>query len=71
MINRAIETGQQNLSALENTIIKDSTIFPGEWYGGAVQFDPAAPPWPKTFTISVVVGSDVHDVAITEALPKS
>jgi hypothetical protein len=70
MIESAVETGRNNLANLENGIIKDNTVFPGEWYGGVVQFDPPAGTWPKTFQVSVTVGGDVHDISITQTLPK-
>jgi hypothetical protein len=40
MIASTIERGRQNLDALEKSVIKDNTIFPGEWYGGVLVFDP-------------------------------
>jgi hypothetical protein len=70
MIDNAVEAGKRDMAMLENTIIKDDTIMPGEWYGGTVQFDPpGGSSWPKTFTISVEVGSELHEVQVTETLP--
>lgn len=42
MISATIDQGQQNLAALEQTIIKDDTLFPGEWYGGKLVLQPLA-----------------------------
>ncbi len=34
MIATTIETGQRNMAVLEQAVIKDNTLMPGEWYGG-------------------------------------
>jgi hypothetical protein len=34
MIAATVETGQRNMAALEQSVIKDNTLMPGEWYGG-------------------------------------
>jgi len=35
MIAATVETGQRNMAALEQAVIKDNTLMPGEWYGGS------------------------------------
>ena len=62
MISATIETGQRNMAALEQSVIKDNTLMPGEWYGGQLHF---APPTDKggdqkAYTIVITVGSDRH-----------
>ena len=42
MISATIEQGQQNLANLEQGVIKDNTMLPGEWYGGQVHLQPLA-----------------------------
>jgi hypothetical protein len=36
MIGTAIETGQRNMAVLEQAVIKDNTLLPGEWYRRAI-----------------------------------
>jgi hypothetical protein len=62
MISTTIESGQRNMAALEQSVIKDNTLMPGEWYGGQLHF---APPTDKggdqkSYTIVITVGSDRH-----------
>jgi hypothetical protein len=40
MISTTIESGQRNMAALEQSVIKDNTLMPGEWYGGQLHFAP-------------------------------
>lgn len=40
MIARTIEAGQRNMAALEQSVIKDNTLMPGEWYGGQLHVAP-------------------------------
>jgi hypothetical protein len=63
-----VESGQRNMAALEQTVIKDNTLMPGEWYGGQLHI---APPTDqaggqKTYTIVITVGQDRHVVAISQ-----
>ncbi|MBN8991629.1 MAG: hypothetical protein J0H42_25605 [Rhizobiales bacterium] len=68
MIAATVETGQRNMAALEQTVIKDNTLLPGEWYGGQLHL---APPTDqagglKTYTIVITVGTDRHVVDIAQ-----
>ena len=68
MVAATIETGQRNMAALEQAVIKDNTLLPGEWYGGQLHL---APPTdqsggPKTYTIVITVGSDRHVVDVAQ-----
>lgn len=66
MISNAIETGQRNLATLERTVIKDDTLLPGEWYGGLLQFDAPVGSAPKSYNITVQIGSDTHQISVTQ-----
>src|SRR3954471_11871335 len=68
MVAATIENGQRNMAALEQTVIKDNTLMPGEWYGGQLHL---APPTgqagaQKTYTIVITVGTDRHVVDIAQ-----
>ncbi|WP_156042075.1 hypothetical protein [Bradyrhizobium sp. URHD0069] len=68
MIAATVENGQRNMAALEQSVIKDNTLMPGEWYGGQLHL---APPTdqaggPKTYTIIITVGSDRHVVEVSQ-----
>lgn len=69
MISAAIETGQRNMAVLEQAVIKDNTLMPGEWYGGQLHL---APPTDqagaaKTYTIVITVGADRHVVDVSQS----
>ena len=40
MFAATVETGQRNMAALEQSVIKDNTLMPGEWYGGQLHIAP-------------------------------
>lgn len=68
MLAATVESGQRNMAALEQTVIKDNTLMPGEWYGGQLHI---APPTDqggsvKTYTIVITVGQDRHVVDISQ-----
>jgi hypothetical protein len=67
MIANVVETGQRNLATLEQTVIKDDTLLPGEWYGGQLQFDAPDGRGPKTYSITVPVGGDTHQFVVLQA----
>jgi hypothetical protein len=69
VIASTIEQGQLNMAALERGIIKDNTLLPGEWYGGKLVLQPpnADGDGPKTYSISLKVGPDQHEIEITQA----
>jgi hypothetical protein len=71
MIAATVETGQRNMAALEQSVIKDNTLMPGEWYGGQLHLAPPADQGSgsKTYTIVITVGSDRHVVDITQGPP--
>ncbi len=68
MIATTIETGQRNMAALEQSVIKDNTMMPGEWYGGQLHL---APPTDqggaaKTYTIVITVGTERHVIDVSQ-----
>ncbi|MBO4224715.1 hypothetical protein [Bradyrhizobium neotropicale] len=68
MIEATIETGQRNMAALEQAVIKDNTLMSGEWYGGQLHL---APPTDqggaaKTYTIVITVGTERHVIDISQ-----
>ncbi|QIB35796.1 hypothetical protein [Ancylobacter pratisalsi] len=67
MIRDAVETGQRNMATLEQQVLKDNTVMPGEWVGGQVHIAPPVnDPDGKFYRIRVVVGSDVHEIDIAQ-----
>lgn len=70
MIASTIEAGQRNMAQLEQTVIKDNTLMPGEWYGGALHLSPPTTPQTgnqKSYTIILMVGSDRHVIDVAQA----
>lgn len=68
MVASTIEQGQRNMAQLEQAIIKDNTLLPGEWYGGQLHI---APPTdqaggPKVYSIVIMVGADRHVVEVSQ-----
>lgn len=69
MISATIERGQQNMAALEQGVIKDNTLFPGEWYGGQLHLQPLSREGdgPKQYSIALLVGAERHEIEISQA----
>jgi hypothetical protein len=68
MFAATIETGQRNMAQLEQAVIKDNTLMPGEWYGGQLH---VAPPTdqgggPKTYSITITVGNERYVVDVAQ-----
>jgi hypothetical protein len=63
--------GQQRLTELQTTILKDNTVLPGEWMGGIVVLDRPenAPDGVKRYRIDVRFGNEVHSFAVNQARP--
>jgi hypothetical protein len=71
MVAATIENGQRNMAVLEQSVIKDNTLLPGEWYGGQLHL---APPTDqggaqKAYTIVITVGNDRHVIDIAQGPP--
>lgn len=67
MFANVAERGQQNLNALEQQVLKDNTVMPGQWVGGQVYIaPPAKTEGGKDYRLIVVFGGDVHQVEITQ-----
>jgi len=60
--------GERNLSALQQTILKDNTVLPGEWYGGTVVLDqPAqATKGASEYVVQVQFAGEVHEFAVKQ-----
>jgi hypothetical protein len=69
MISATIEHGQANMAMLEQSVIKDNTLMPGEWYGGQLHL---APPvdgsgrTSKNYVLTLQVGSDRHVIDVSQ-----
>lgn len=68
MVAATVEMGQRNMAMLEQSVIKDNTLLPGEWYGGQLHL---APPTDqaggkKSYTIVITVGHDRHVVEVNQ-----
>jgi hypothetical protein len=68
MFAATVETGQRNMAALEQSVIKDNTLMPGEWYGGQLHLAPPTDQGagPKTYSIVIKVGSDLHVIEVAQ-----
>lgn len=69
MIASTVEAGQRNMAVLEQSVIKDNTLMPGEWYGGQLHLAPPVASesgGPKTYTIVITVGTDRHVIDIAQ-----
>ena len=60
--------GEQNLNRLQQTILKDNTVMPGEWYGGSIVLDPPAQADSGTSSYSIVVdfAGEQHTFAVSQ-----
>lgn len=70
MIAGAIESGQRNMAQLEQTVIKDNTLMPNEWYGGALHLSPPTNPpsgSQKSYRVIITIGGDRHVIDIMQA----
>jgi hypothetical protein len=68
MISGIVEQGQQNMAALEQGVIKDNTLLPGEWYGGQLHLQPLSRDGegPKQYSIALLVGNERHEIDVTQ-----
>jgi hypothetical protein len=68
MFAATVESGQRNMAVLEQSVIKDNTLMPSEWYGGQLHLAPPTDQTggPKTYTIIITVGSDRHVVEVSQ-----
>lgn len=66
MIATTIEAGQRNMAVLEQAVIKDNTLMPGEWYGGQLHISPPTDQGgaQKSYTLVIIIGPDRHVVDI-------
>jgi hypothetical protein len=68
MFATTVEQGQRNMAQLEQAVIKDNTLMPGEWYGGQLHLAPPTdqPGGQKVYTIVIMVGSDRHVIEVAQ-----
>ena len=68
MIQDAAATGQINMAALEQNVLKDNTLMPSEWVGGQLHLEPpqSENAGPKSYVITVPVGDELHEIAVTQ-----
>ena len=69
MISGTIERGQANMAALEQNVLKDNALMPGEWVGGQLHLSPPTNPPSgnsKSYTIIINVGQDRHVVEVAQ-----
>jgi hypothetical protein len=68
MIATTVEAGQRNMAVLEQAVIKDNTLMPGEWYGGQLHLAPPSDQGgaQKAYTIVITVGNDRHVIEIAQ-----
>jgi hypothetical protein len=69
MIAATVETGQRNMARLEQSVIKDNTLMPAEWYGGQLHLSPPTDQAgaQKSYTIVITVGTDRHVIDAAQA----
>lgn len=60
--------GQQALDELQNAVLKDNTVMPGEWVGGIVVLDaPAEANGAANYSIDVRINGEIHTFAVNQA----
>lgn len=59
--------GEQNMAALQQTILKDNTVMPGEWFGGSVVLEPPQKTsgGPVNYTLSVEFAGEQHIFSVS------
>ena len=73
MISATIERGQANMAMLEQSVIKDNTLMPGEWYGGQLHLAPpvdGSSSASKNYVLTLQVGNDRHVVDVSQGPAK-
>lgn len=62
------QQGEANLAQLQDTILKDNTVLPGEWYGGTIVLDvpEKSDNGSSTYTISVRFGGETHEFQVSQ-----
>jgi hypothetical protein len=54
------------IAQLEQSVIKDNTLMPGEWYGGHLAPPTDQPGGQKVYSIVIVVGNDRHVIEVAQ-----
>ena len=61
------------MAMLEQSVIKDNTLMPGEWYGGQLHLAPpvdGSSSASKNYVLTLQVGSDRHVVDVSQGPAK-
>ena len=60
--------GERNLAGLQQTILKDNTVMPGEWYGGTIVLEPPerSSSGPTSYSIAVDFGGETHIFQVSQ-----
>jgi hypothetical protein len=58
--------GQQNLIALEQQVIKDHTLMPGEILTGKLALSAPETDGMKTYLLTITLGSDKHEFLVSQ-----
>jgi hypothetical protein len=60
--------GEQNLNRLQETMLKDNAVLPGEWYGGSIVLAPPqkADDGSSSYVITVDFAGEQHSFAISQ-----
>lgn len=69
LMSATIEQGQINLASLEQSVMKDNTLMPGEWYGGQLHLAPPADAGSgssKNYVLTLQVGPDRHVIDVSQ-----
>jgi hypothetical protein len=56
------------MAALEQGVIKDNTLLPGEWYGGQLHLQPLSREGDgaKQYSIALLIGNERHEIDISQ-----
>jgi hypothetical protein len=69
MIASTVEAGRRNMASLEQQVIKDNTLLPGEWYGGQLVFvSPSGEGTEakKDFRLTIPIAGETHVVTVRQ-----
>lgn len=70
---RMIAEGEINIAILENVMLKDNTVMPGEIYGGVIQFQGAAYSShsdERSYRLVIPVGNDMHTFYLSSVMTR-
>ena len=68
MVGGTILEGIERLNELEETVLKDGRLMPGQWHGGQVHIERPGAEGRRTYTLAVMVGTDRHEFDIVQQM---